>query len=1506
LLAFTLSVGVATAYWSSSTAQGADGSSGATTAGQGQTPTASAAGDDVTVSWSASTLANGGAMDGYLVNRYDASTLTTQTVLADCAGTVTATTCLETGVPDGEWVYTVTPVLAASWQGAESAASNAVIVGNAAPVAVADSYPLDEDTLLEVSASGVLANDTDAEDDPLSTILASGVAHGELTFNADGGFTYLPEADFSGTDSFAYKANDGTSDSNTVAVTLTVSAVNDAPVNLVPGAQQTPKNTNRVFSAANNNPISISDTDADGAIVEVTLIATNGTVTLPVLTGLTFTAGDGTTDATMTFRGTIATINLRFSGATFIPTDDFTGGASLQVVTSDLGNEGSGGTLTDMDSVMIDVNALGIFTANQDVGVPPGLTGSASYSGGTYTVAGSGEDIWNDADHFQLVSVPMTGDGRLTARVVSQVQTPSPASDPAKAGVMLRQTLAAGSIHGMMNPMQSFGSEFHWRLTTDGPSGATTVTPGIAAPYWVRITRVGDIVTGERSADGTTWVQQGSTQAITMGSTIYAGLAVSAVNTAKLNTGTFDDVALTTPPTAVADSYTVDEDTTLDVPATGVLANDSDPQSDALTAVLVSGTSGLTLNTNGSFSYTPPANFSGAASFTYQANDGVFDSNTVTVNLTVKPANEVPSFTKGADQSVQKSSGAQTVAGWATAISQGEGESGQLVDFVVTNDNSSLFTVQPTISADGTLTYTPGDVTGVATVSVRIHDNGGTANGGLDTSAIQTFTISITPDIYGPSGGSVDAADLVGTGNRYAAATTLSIELEKGTDPSGVATTGAELERATASLTSSGGTADGTCGTYGSFTPVTGGTDPTSPVADTVADQACYRYQYVVLDELGNATTYTSPDIKVDTTAPAAPSLTHSSFTNTNWSGGASTEVFYRPGAAAGAFTTTATSTDAASGIASYEYPALGASWTSTPGALGVTTYSWSGTPADPGTSNVTATNNAATASASAPFTLTADNTAPSAGTVSYADGPTTDSTVSVSFTTGTDSGSGIGTRLLQRSSATLSGSSCGTFGGFTTVTGGTNPTSPVTDAVSGGTCYQYRYVVADHVGNQDTATSTNVIEVALSYAATVSGTSGLLSYWRLGGTGSLTSVDSFTGTGGTLLTSHTGELGATWAFQAGSANTEQISNANRARRDGSGYSINYATATPPSADYSVEAELYVRTNLSGDRVGVIGRLDTASNSFYMARWEPEDTSWNLVEVTNGSVAYLNYVAGQPALVAGSTYRLRLTMTGTTLQLYVDGVLTVSATDTTLTAAGKAGIMDGEVGGSANKSNTKGIHFDSFQVTPSSYPRVVDSFGTNTGDYFGNPTLGATGAMPSDSNTAVQFDGVDDYAVVAREISTDFSIEFWFKSTQTAGATCTQWWHGMRLVDAEVSGGNDDFGTSFCGGRVIAGVGSNVQPGDLSVYSPTGYDDGSWHHVVMTRSGTTGLFELFLDGASVGSATAHTRPLTASAILSFGRSQVPDAYFAGTMDEIAVYDTVLSGPTIAAHHDAGQ
>ena len=102
---------------------------------------------------------------------------------------------------------------------------------NQAPVANDDSYTVNEDGSLVVSApAGVLANDTDADNDSLTAIHVSGPTNGSLTLNPDGSFSYSPNANFSGVDGFLYKANDGLADSNIATVTIIVVAVNDPPV----------------------------------------------------------------------------------------------------------------------------------------------------------------------------------------------------------------------------------------------------------------------------------------------------------------------------------------------------------------------------------------------------------------------------------------------------------------------------------------------------------------------------------------------------------------------------------------------------------------------------------------------------------------------------------------------------------------------------------------------------------------------------------------------------------------------------------------------------------------------------------------------------------------------------------------------------------------------------------------------------------------------------------------------------------------------------------------------------------------------------------------------------------------------------------------------------------------------------------------------------------------------------------------------------------------------------
>ncbi|MBY8826316.1 beta strand repeat-containing protein, partial [Sphingomonas colocasiae] len=103
---------------------------------------------------------------------------------------------------------------------------------NDLPVGVADGYSTDEDTALIVGSPGVLVNDTDAEGSSLTAVLVTGPLHGVLAFSTIGGFTYTPDADYHGSDSFSYRPNDGTANGNITTVNLTVNSVNDAPANL--------------------------------------------------------------------------------------------------------------------------------------------------------------------------------------------------------------------------------------------------------------------------------------------------------------------------------------------------------------------------------------------------------------------------------------------------------------------------------------------------------------------------------------------------------------------------------------------------------------------------------------------------------------------------------------------------------------------------------------------------------------------------------------------------------------------------------------------------------------------------------------------------------------------------------------------------------------------------------------------------------------------------------------------------------------------------------------------------------------------------------------------------------------------------------------------------------------------------------------------------------------------------------------------------------------------------
>jgi VCBS repeat-containing protein len=221
-----------------------------------------------------------------------------------------------TYTPDPNWsgtdqfYYTVTDGTTES-----SAAKVSITVDpvNDAPVAANDSYVTNEDTPLTIAAPGVLGNDMDADGNPIHvSAIVVGPAHGSLVMNVDGSFQYTPDSNFNGPDSFTYKNNDGTADSNVATVNVTVNSVNDAPV------ASDDEYTTYVggFSFTEPNGLRTNVTDADGDTQTISKVSdpSTGTLTVnsdgsfsynaPSLGDYTFTwkSNDGTADSnTATF-----------------------------------------------------------------------------------------------------------------------------------------------------------------------------------------------------------------------------------------------------------------------------------------------------------------------------------------------------------------------------------------------------------------------------------------------------------------------------------------------------------------------------------------------------------------------------------------------------------------------------------------------------------------------------------------------------------------------------------------------------------------------------------------------------------------------------------------------------------------------------------------------------------------------------------------------------------------------------------------------------------------------------------------------------------------------------------------------------------------------------------------------------------------------------------------------------------------------------------------------------
>jgi VCBS repeat-containing protein len=275
--------------------------------------------------------------------------------------------------------------------------------------------------------------------------------------------------------------NGGTLNTTALSIASTVHlvAVNDAPVNSVPGAQTVAEDTAKVFGSATGNAISISDVDVGAGNETVTVAVTNGALTLAGTAGLSFSMGDGTADTTMTFSGTVGAINTALNGLNYVPTANFNGGATLTVTTNDNGNTG-GGSRTDIDTVAITVTPV------EDAPAITGTTATGSVPSSALTVTA--------ASYLTAGSSLVNGLGGAAGFGDTASFGSSPRSDDGSTSAIdLTHVFGASGLNFFGHTYTSLYINNNGNVTFAGPISTftpTTITAGgfpIIAPFWADV-----------------------------------------------------------------------------------------------------------------------------------------------------------------------------------------------------------------------------------------------------------------------------------------------------------------------------------------------------------------------------------------------------------------------------------------------------------------------------------------------------------------------------------------------------------------------------------------------------------------------------------------------------------------------------------------------------------------------------------------------------------------------------------------------------------------------------------------------------------------------------------------------------------------------------------------------------------------------------------------------------------------------------------------------------------
>lgn len=493
---------------------------------------------------------------------------------------------------------------------------------NRAPVALIDQYTAVSGSELAVpAATGVLANDFDADGDTLVAEITDTPNHGQIELQADGSFTYTPDVGYVGVDQFQYRVSDGrgASGESTVLLIVTAAPSNSAPV---ANADAYAAVAGQTLSVAATLGVLANDSDAEDDTLFATLLdpPRNGTVNL---------AGDGSFVYTPA-SGFEGTDNFRYVA------NDGRQASNIALVTvtvaSTTGNRAPV-AIPDAFAVVSGTELrlgpdLGVLANDRDDdGDTLVVTLRTPPTQGTVTLGPDGSVIYSPnsgyvgTDRFTYVAQDGESISNEAAVTITVLREPvKPAARPDSYTTTAGGTLSVGAGNGLLaNDTDENGDNLIASIVTFPQHGELVVNDDGSFLYYPLATF--------RGFDSFTYV---------------ASDGALASDPAMV---TIDVRAPNTPPLANTDSYSVPAGQPLfTTTLNGVLANDNDPDGSPLTALIESGPQfgQLTLNPNGSFTYVPNDGYSGSDSFTYRASDGELDSPTTSVSLDVTPPFDPP------------------------------------------------------------------------------------------------------------------------------------------------------------------------------------------------------------------------------------------------------------------------------------------------------------------------------------------------------------------------------------------------------------------------------------------------------------------------------------------------------------------------------------------------------------------------------------------------------------------------------------------------------------------------------------------------------------------------------------------------------------------------------------------------------------------------------------------------------------------------------------------------